>query len=332
MQTFLARVVWGCLGLVLFLSSGLNLAQAAFRAGAVIGQVSTQGSANAVAVTADQRHLLVGVAQEGLLIMDLRSAEQPVLISKLSALQQVESIVVRGQLAFIANGAGGLAIVDLNQPSALKLLGKLDTSSYAFDLALTPDGRTAFVADNSNGVVVIDVSQPTKPRQLAVIPSSAASAGVALSPNGQTLYIADQADGIQKVDVRQPQAPVHQGHFNPAGHPQRLLVSKDGRWLFSANNEGGLSVHALQNSATLQSTQLPMRNAFALTLSQDGQTILVADLFNGLVVVDVSRPLEPRIQQSIQTRRAVQGIAVSADQKMAYLAHTQTGLTLIRFR
>lgn len=332
MQTFRARVVLGYLSLVLFLSSGLNLAQAAFHAGVVVGQVSTQGAANAVAVTADQRHLLVGAAQEGLLMMDLRSAAQPLLISKLSALQQVESIVVRGKLAFIANGAGGLAIVDLSQASALKLLGQLDTSSYAFDLALTPDGRTVFVADNSNGVVVIDVSQPSKPRQLAVIPSSAASAGVALNGNGQTLYIADQADGIQIVDVRQPQAPVHKGHFNPAGHPQRLVVSKEGHWLFSANNEGGLSVHALQNSATIQSTQLPMRNAFAVTLSQDGKTAIVADLFSGLVIVDLSNPLAPKIQQSIQMRPAVQGVAVSADQKMAYVAHTQTGLTTIRFR
>lgn len=329
----LSRVHFSIFYLVwLLMLSSLNLAQAAFRSGSVIANLPTQGFANAVVVTPDQRYLLVGVAQEGLLIMDLRSAEQPVLISKLSALQQVESIIVRGKLAFIANGAGGLAIVDLSQASALKLLGTLDTSSYAFDLVLTPDGRTAFVADNSNGVVVVDVSQPTKPRQLAVIPSSAASAGVALNGNGQTLYIADQADGIQIVDVSKPQAPVHQGHFNPAGHPQRLMVSKDGRWLFSANNEGGLSVHALQNSAPIQSIQLPMRNAFAVVLSQDGKTALVTDLFNGLVVVDLSRPLEPHIQQTIQTRPAIQGVAVSADQKMAYLAHTQQGLTLIRFR
>lgn len=329
----LSRVHFSIFYLVwLLMFSSLNLAQAAFRSGSVIANLPTQGSANAVVVTPDQRYLLVGVAQEGLLIMDLRSAEQPVLISKLSALQQVESIIVRGKLAFIANGAGGLAIVDLSQASALKLLGKLDTSSYAFDVALTPDGRTAFVADNTNGVVVVDVSQPTKPRQLAVIPSSAASAGVALNGNGQTLYIADQADGIQIVDVSKPQAPVHQGHFNPAGHPQRLMVSKDGRWLFSANNEGGLSVHALQNSAPIQSTQLPMRNAFAVQLSQNGQAALVADLFNGVAVIDLNNPLNPQVIQQIKTYRAAQGIALGQDQKIAYIADTQAGLTVIRFR
>ena len=316
----------------LILLSSFNLAQAAFNAGSIIGQLATQGSANAVAILPDQRHLLVGAAQEGLLVVDVRSPEQPVLVSKFSALQQVESIVIRGKLAFIANGAAGLAIVDVSQLSALKLLGRFDTSSYAFDVALTPDGRTAFVANNTQGVVVVDVSQPSKPRQLAVIPSSAASAGVALSANGQTLYIADQADGIQIIDVRQPQKPVHQGHFNPAGHPQRLVVSKDGRWLFSANNEGGLSVYALANPAAMQSTQLPMRNAFAVSLSQDGQTALVADLYHGVAVVDVTNPLEPQVLQQIKTRRAAQGLSLSADQKTAYVADTQAGLTVILFR
>lgn len=315
----------------LFMLSSLSPAQAAFRSGSMLAHLPTQGSANTVALMPDQRHLLLGVAQEGLLVVDVSSPEQPILINTFSALQQVESILIRGKLAFIANGAAGLAIVDLSQPHALKLLGKLDTSSYAFDLALTPDGRTAFVADNTNGVVVIDVSQAAKPRQLAVIPSSAASAGVALSGNGQTLYIADQADGVQIVDVSKPQAPVHQGHFNPAGHPQRLAISKDNRWLFAVNNEGGLSVHALQASAT-QNTQLPLPNAFAVQLSQDGHTALVADLFNGLVVVDVSQPLVPQILQRIKTRRAAQGISVSTDQKTAYIADAQAGLTVIRFR
>lgn len=331
MKTLRTQWVFGCICWLILLSS-FNLAHAAFNAGSIIGQLATQGSANAVAILPDQRHVLVGAAQEGLLVVDVRSAEQPVLVSKFSALQQVESILIRGKLAFIANGAGGLAIVDVSHPSALKLLGQLDTSSYAFDIVLTADGRTAFVADNTNGVVVIDVSQPSKPRQLAVIPSSAASAGVALSGNGQTLYIADQADGIQIVDVRQPQAPVHQGHFNPAGHPQRLVVSKEGRWLFAANNEGGLSVHLLQNVAALQTTQLPLHNAFAVTLSQDGQTALVADLFSGLVVVDIGNPLNPQVLQRIKTRRAAQGLAVSNDQKTAYIADTQAGLTVIRFR
>lgn len=320
--------------LLLFLMlSSIHLVHAAnFQVRAIIGQLSTQGSANAVALLPDQHHLLVGSAQEGLLMLDVSSAEQPRLISKLSTLQQVEAIVIKGKLAFIANGAGGLALVDISQPSQLQLVSQFDTSSYAFDVALTPDGRTAFVADNTNGVVVVDVSQPTKPRQLAVIPSSAASAGVALNGNGQTLYIADQADGIQIVDVSKPHAPVHQGHFNPAGHPQRLVVAKDGRWLFAANNEGGLSVHALQNLAASQTTQLPLRNAFAVQLSHDGQTALVADLFSGVVVVDISNPLNPQVVQRIKTQRAAQGIAVSQDQKMAYIADTQAGLTVIRFR
>lgn len=331
MKTLRTQWVFGGICWLILLSS-FNFVQAAFNAGSIIGQLATQGSANAVAILPDQRHVLVGAAQEGLLVVDVRSAEQPVLVSKFSALQQVESIVIRGKLAFVANGAAGLAIVDLSQLSALKRLGQLDTSSYAFDLVLSPDGRTAFVANNTKGVVVIDVSQPSKPRQLAVIPSSAASAGVALSANGSTLYIADQADGIQVIDVRQPQTPVHQGHFNPAGHPQRLVVSKDGRWLFSANNEGGLSVHALTNSGAAQSTQLPMHNAFAVNLSQDGKTALVADLYHGVAVVDVTNPLDPQALQQIKTRRAAQGLSLSNDQKTAYVADTQAGLTVIRFR
>lgn len=332
MKTFCAPSAFWYVCWVWLLSVSLNPVQAAFSSASIISQLPTQGSVNTVALLPDQRHLLIGSGQEGLLVVDVHSPEQPVLISQLPALQQVESIVVRGSLAYIANGSAGLAIVDVSQPKALKFLGQLDTSSYAFDVALAPNRRIAFVANNNKGVVVMDVSQPNKPRQLAVIPSSAASAGVALSGSGQILYIADQADGIQIVDVRNPQAPVHKGHLNPAGYPQRLVVTKDGRWLYSANNEGGLSVHALQNSAAMQAVQLPLANAFAVTLSQDGKTALVADLFAGLVVVDISEPLNPQIQQRLKMRSALQGISLSNDQKTAYLATTKTGLTVVRFR
>ena len=329
MNTLYLKIIFCCI--TLFGLGGWQLAYAAeFRSGQIVGQLATKGSATSSALF-NQQYLLLGVAQDGLLVVDISSPEQPRLISKLSTLQQVEAIVIKGKLAFIANGAGGLAIVDVSDPKQLQLLGQLDTSSYAFDLALTPDGHTAFIANNTQGVVVVDVSQAKKPRQLAVIPSAAASVGVALNTNGQTLYIAEQAGGIQVVDARDPSNPIHQAQFKPAGHPQRLIVSKDNRWLFAANNEGGLSIHALPNT-NLPSAQVPIQNAFALSLASHGKTILVADLFNGLVAVDLTNPLKPSLLGRIKTRRAVQGISLSADQKTAYIADAQAGLTVIRFR
>ena len=75
-----------------------------------------------------------------------------------------------------------------------------------------------------------------------------------------------------------------------------------------------------------------MRNAFAVNLSQDGKTALVADLYHGVTVVDLTNPLDPQALQQIKTRRATQGLSLSHDQKTAYVADTQAGLTVIRFR
>jgi hypothetical protein len=75
-----------------------------------------------------------------------------------------------------------------------------------------------------------------------------------------------------------------------------------------------------------------MSHAFALALSNDSSKVLVAALFKGLVVADVTNPMQPEIVQYIKTRSAAQGVSLSADQKTAYIADTQAGLTVIRFR
>ncbi len=326
---------WISLSLLLFSLLLLKPASAApFQTIQQNTHFQTRGTVHDIVLLPDNQHALLASAQEGVLYLDIRQPHAPVLISVASESQSAEAIVVSrdGRLAYVANGSAGLDILDLTNPQDIKLLGRMNTRSYAFNLALSPNGQTVFIADNDHGVVVADVRNPSQPRQLAVIPSGGATASVLLSRDGRTLYSAAQAGGITLTDVSQPAAPRHLSQIKPLGHAQGLALSADNRWLYAANNTGGLSIHDVSNPLQVQNVgHLDTRNAFAITLSNDGNIALVADLYNGVQVVDVSQPTHPRGLHTLKTRRAAEAVSLSRNQKILFIADAQAGLNIISF-
>lgn len=70
------------------------------------------------------------------------------------------------QIAYIATGNYGLAIVNAAQPNQPVLLGQMQLSGNATDVSVDSNLGIAAVADNTGGLDLIDVSTPTAPKLL----------------------------------------------------------------------------------------------------------------------------------------------------------------------
>jgi VCBS repeat-containing protein len=77
------------------------------------------------------------------------------------------------QLAYVATGSFGLAIVDVTNPRGPVVLAQLDLPGDAVDVAADPASNVVAVATGAGGIALIDVTTPTQPRLLGTIASTA---------------------------------------------------------------------------------------------------------------------------------------------------------------
>jgi hypothetical protein len=207
---------------------------------------------------------------------------------------QVNGVVVKGNLAYVAAYGDGLAIYDVTDPSNPNLLGMADTPYDCSDVAL--DGDYAYVADwHSPGFCVIDVSDPA-------LPNVVGTAGDTPSPNywkvavanPDTVYVLDHYNGVRVVDVTDPTNPELVGLIGIGGYAWDLMVQ--GEYLYVVDDINGL--HIFDKSLTAEEPEevgrcdLPNYSHGVFVV---GDYAYVACNTSGLQIIDVSDKEYPEV-------------------------------------
>jgi hypothetical protein len=206
------------------------------------------------------------------------------------------SVVVEGNYAYVAAGAGGLQVVDvsnLNHP----FIAGFTFGFAANDVRLA--GPLALVASGRNGLVVVDVSNPALPRRLG----SAITPGVAtdLAVSGSFVYVADEI-GLRIFDISRPAFPRLIGGLDlPGGRASGVDVS--GTLAVVADSEGGVVVVDVSTPSapriTGRTATRPDGTSGAADLVVRDRLAYVADgahsQLGGLRIVDFSDPATPAV-------------------------------------
>lgn len=116
------------------------------------------------------RHLLVANQEQGLLVLDVSDPRRPVQVASLPTFQHLQpsiftyDLLIDGDRAFVAQGAGGVHVIDVSRPTQPKWQEIIDTPGTAKKMVLH-DGLL-LVADTLQGVFMIDVKD--RKRSLAL--------------------------------------------------------------------------------------------------------------------------------------------------------------------
>lgn len=123
-------------------------------------------------------------------------------LATVTGFENAWGVRARGDTVFVADGTGGLVTVDVTDPAAPAILGKVETKGQARGIAL--DGDTAYVAAGSAGLVAVDISDPRAPRVI----SRTATPGPAIRADfsGGRIFVAAWNDA-RVYDVADPAAP-----------------------------------------------------------------------------------------------------------------------------
>jgi hypothetical protein len=189
------------------------------------GQIG--GTMGAVAVQGNSAYISVGPCLE---ILDITSPATPSVVGRTGVMSDiVQGVAVAGDYAYLADGSGGLHIINVSDPAAPTEVGLHDTPGNAYSVAVA--GDYAYVADGSSGLRIINASEPANPTEVGFYDTAGNAYSVAVA--GDYVYVADGPDGLRIIDVSQPANPTEVGFYGAWGS-----VAVAGNYAYVADGSG----------------------------------------------------------------------------------------------
>ena len=243
---------------------------------------------------------------------------QPSLLGSYDSPGFASRVAYSGTVAYLADGASGLRIVNVASPASPASLGSFDTSGNANDVAIS--GTVAYVADGVSGLQIINVVNPASPALLGTFNTSGDAKGVTVS--GTVAYVADGASGLQIINVSNAASPSLLGTFNTSGDARAVAIS--GRTAYVADDVSGLQIINVTNSASPSLLGAYNTPGLASGVAVAGTRAYVADDLFGLQIVNASNPASPSLFGAYDTPGNAVGVTVSGTQ--AYVADAAAGV------
>jgi hypothetical protein len=223
------------------------------RSPAPLGSTQIQGEARDLVLNWPYAYLATGY---GLQVVDISNDLHPLPVQRLETPGEAQAIdfhtatiqlpgptpdqpgetQIVGQFVIVADGAGGLQVIDVRLPISPLLVGNLDPPWQALDIKVV--GHLAFVAAGENGLRIIDLSNPFEPVEIASLDTNGETVSIELL--GTYALLADGEGGVSVVDVSIPTAPVPLSSLDTPGQAQALGVY--GQYMYVADGFHGMRI------------------------------------------------------------------------------------------
>ena len=231
------------------------------------------------------------------------------------ALPPITDLYVAGDHAYLGSFAGIVYIVDISDPSNLRLVAQVSMPGPALDLKV--DGNLLAVGVQQRGedfgLVLIDISEPSKPKVLSRFSQNGWRGVHNLFLYQQRAYIAHASSlGLSIVDISNPTRPVLSGFWQHAGNRFSNIIHdifiENGLAYISdiSPGTGGLVLLDLKdpdNPQTLSSLAMP---AGTHSTWAAGDFAYINQEFGGweqtLYSVDISDPTQPFIAHAFRAQ------------------------------
>lgn len=156
-----------------------------------------------------------------------------------------EDLYLKDNLLYIAQGEGGLEIVDVTDPLNPSTVSTTTDGVRGYSTKITMQDTVVYIAAGSFGVTVVNVTDPAVP--IVTVANSAMKPAKNLHIMGHYLFTAVSELGVKIADISYPTQPDSRGDISTAGYAQGLTTTSDSAFLFVACGEMGLSVFNISN-------------------------------------------------------------------------------------
>ena len=203
--------------------------------------------------------------------------------------------VIRGDRLYVARGAGGLQIFDIETPSDPVRIGLYRPSfGEALHLHLVDD--TVYLAEYDwdltgavSGLEILDVSDPTAPVLIGGLQTNRNRPYNYVRAFGDVVYLTGESEGLEVVDITDPSNPSIVTTLELSRSPGKIEIGENVMFIAdSLAYNGAINALDISNprSPFVLSTFTQRNSTPGIAL--DGGRLFVAAGWDGLVVLDVS--------------------------------------------
>jgi hypothetical protein len=271
-----------------------------------------------------------------LTILDNTDPAAPTVIGQSLPMPDIVSgVTVSGNHAYIADGSGGLRVLDVSNPRV-----PVECGTFPFQDAqqVTVEEDFAYVADKTNGLWIFDISVPCHPAARSQRDPEWIVTDIAVS--GAYAYIVGYKSGMAppyegRLEVLDLSDPIFPLPISSITMPVQISgITLSGTHAFVANADDGLvvldistpvsptEVSRLDLSGSTRAVALSGGYAY-LAVGPTAQSIMA----NGLYVIDVSDLTSPAYVRSYTTSGGMRDVTVSNGH--AYVSNSAYGLHVI---
>ncbi|MCP4546377.1 MAG: hypothetical protein GY835_07920 [bacterium] len=202
-----------------------------------IGGIDLIGFAHAVDVEGSLAAVAVG--SSGCRLLDISTAETPLLLGEAVGAVTVYDVALRGGYLY-AVGDAGCDVFDVADPAAPVHVQTLPLGGIARGIDFA--GDYACVAAGSAGLIILDIADPELVGIAAALDTNGDARDVVV--DGDYAFLADGSAGLCVIDLTDPAAPALAAGFTTAGSAERL---DHGTGFLYVTGDAGLEVVDVSN-------------------------------------------------------------------------------------
>lgn len=252
------------------------------------------------------------------------------IISKFASKGFAQDLVVKNNLAYIAQGEVGLMIVDVTDRKNPRTVSITTDNVRGYSAKIAMKDTVVYLATGTFGITVVDVTDPENPQvneSLSITPARN------LYVHGNSLFAAISERGVRIVDITYAAQPIRQGRTQTLGYARDIAITSDTTKMLVACGELGLSIFDISNfqnglgTYPLIGTCNTPGYAEAVVIDESKSLAFLACGTSGLQIVDFSDPLNIHIVGSLDEGAYAKEL-VYKNQRI-YLTTGRRGLKII---
>jgi hypothetical protein len=262
-------------------------------------------------------------ADSGLWVFDTAEPTDPELLGDYDTNGYLHDMVIADNHAFLTQGRVGLQVLNLSNPENPVRVGGFQTSGYPGGVAV--QGRYAYIVDYSTKashgqdklrLQVLDIGIPSTPELVGGCDLIAGEGWERVAVSGNYAYVSGSA-GLQIVDISKPTQPLRVGEYGSGWCVDNVAVSETHAYLVenlydpaSGRSNRRLAILDISQPTNVQRVGGLVVPEYSYRLSISGHHAYLTTGPEGLVVVDVSDPANPREASTLSIKGWALDVAV----------------------
>ncbi|MBD3190724.1 MAG: hypothetical protein GF308_08765 [Candidatus Heimdallarchaeota archaeon] len=223
---------------------------------------------------------------DGINIINTKDLSNPSLYTKFLDHGLAEDVIVRDNLAFVADRAGGFEIFNLSKPDDPTKVGQfMPINTHIVDISL--EENLALLSAFNKGIFLVNISNPTNPKEISSFYNGHHIMS-AISSN-ELVYIASLNNTVQIYNISDPaNIFLVSEYVLPNSYSIALSLVLQDDYLFVGTSINGVLVFDVSNSSKIQQIGHYDDGGRSYDLEIVDNYLFVADYTDGLEILDIS--------------------------------------------